>query len=136
MSFALWRGGKSSSTPRLLQVSMKPSGTAASFQPNADQASALIFVRGLSKIYSTGNGEVTALKNLNFEVRDGEFVSVVGQSGCGKSTLLKVLAGLLPFTSGAVALNGKPLRGPTPETAIVFQSPVLLPWRTVIDNVL
>ena len=79
---------------------------------------------------------MTALKNLDFEIYDGEFVSVVGQSGCGKSTLLKVLAGLLPYTAGSVELNGKPLRGPTPEAAVVFQSPVLLPWRTVLDNVL
>ena len=81
-------------------------------------------------------GEVTALKGLDFEIYDGEFVSVVGQSGCGKSTLLKVLAGLLPYTAGSVELNGRPLRGPTPEAAVVFQSPVLLPWRTVLDNVL
>ena len=85
---------------------------------------------------SPASGEVTALKGLDFEIYDGEFVSVVGQSGCGKSTLLKVLAGLLPYTAGSVELNGKPLRGPTSEAAVVFQSPVLLPWRTVLDNVL
>ena len=72
-----------------------------------------------------------ALKHLDFEIYDGEFVSVVGQSGCGKSTLLKVLAGLLPYSAGSVELNGKPLRGPSREAAVVFQSPVLLPWRTV-----
>jgi NitT/TauT family transport system ATP-binding protein len=116
---------------------MKPArSTTALFDTGADPAPALIVARGLSKTYVTANGSVAALKNLNFEVRDGEFVSVVGQSGCGKSTLLKVLAGLLPYTAGAVALNGKPLRGPTPEAAVVFQSPVLLPWRTVMDNVL
>lgn len=108
----------------------------ASFDPGTDPAPALIHAHGLSKTYVTGTGEVIALKNLNFEVYDGEFVSVVGQSGCGKSTLLKVLAGLLPYTAGSVSLSGKPLRGPTPEAAVVFQSPVLLPWRTVIDNVL
>ena len=85
---------------------------------------------------TAGAGEVTALKNLDFEIYDGEFVSVVGQSGCGKSTLLKVLAGLLPYTAGSVELNGKPLRGPSTEAAVVFQSPVLLPWRTVLENVL
>jgi NitT/TauT family transport system ATP-binding protein len=79
---------------------------------------------------------VTALKNLDFEIFDGEFVSVVGQSGCGKSTLLKLLAGLLPATAGMVELNGGPLCGPSREAAVVFQSPVLLPWRTVLDNVL
>ena len=115
---------------------MKPMRAAASPGTSADRAPALIQARGLSKTYVTGSGEVTALKSLDFEIYDGEFVSVVGQSGCGKSTLLKVLAGLLPYTAGSVELNGKPLRGPTPQAAMVFQSPVLLPWRTVLDNVL
>jgi NitT/TauT family transport system ATP-binding protein len=96
----------------------------------------LIRAQGLSKTYAAGPAEVTALKNLDFEIYQGEFVSVVGRSGCGKSTLLKVLAGLLPLTAGSVELSGKPLRGPSPEAAIVFQSPVLLPWRTVLENVL
>jgi NitT/TauT family transport system ATP-binding protein len=118
------------------QDPMKPTHTAAaSLDTDADRAPALILARGLSKTYVTASGAVTALKSLDFEIYDSEFVSVVGQSGCGKSTLLKVLAGLLPYT-GSVELNGKPLRGPTPETAVVFQSPVLLPWRTVLDNVL
>ena len=95
---------------------MKPMRAAASPDTSADSAPALISARGLSKTYATGSGEVTALKNLDFEIYDGEFVSVVGQSGCGKSTLLKVLAGLLPYTAGSVELNGKPLRGPTPRS--------------------
>jgi len=118
------------------QDPMKPMRAAASLGTSADRAPALIQARGLSKTYVTGSGEVTALRSLDFEIYDGEFVSVVGQSGCGKSTLLKVLAGLLPYTAGSVELNGKPLRGPTPQAAVVFQSPVLLPWRTVLDNVL
>jgi NitT/TauT family transport system ATP-binding protein len=110
---------------------------AASPQASADTVPPLILARGLSKVYATARArEVTALKNLDFEIYDGEFVSVVGQSGCGKSTLLKVLAGLLPYTSGSVSLNGRPLRGPSKEAAVVFQSPVLLPWRTVLENVL
>ena len=108
-----------------------------SLHAHAVRTPALIVARDISKVYSTGNQDaVTALKDIDFEIYDGEFVSVVGQSGCGKSTLLKVLAGLLPYTSGSIELNSKPLRGPTPEAAVVFQSPVLLPWRTVIDNVL
>ena len=116
---------------------MKPMRAAtASLDTSAARAPTLIHAHGLSKTYVTGSGEVTALKGLDFEIYDGEFVSVVGQSGCGKSTLLKLLAGLLPYTAGSVELNGKPLRGPTREAAVVFQSPVLLPWRTVLDNVL
>ena len=102
----------------------------------AEQSPALISARGLSKTYFTRSGEVVALKALDFDIQDGEFISVVGQSGCGKSTLLKVLAGLLPYTAGTVEVNGNRLRGPSAEAAVVFQSPVLLPWRTVVDNVL
>jgi NitT/TauT family transport system ATP-binding protein len=118
------------------QDSMTPTRAAASLDSRTDRAPPLIQAHGLSKTYVTGSGEVTALKGLDFEIYDGEFVSVVGQSGCGKSTLLKLLAGLLPYTAGSVELNGKPLRGATREAAVVFQSPVLLPWRTVLDNVL
>jgi NitT/TauT family transport system ATP-binding protein len=119
------------------QDSMKPMRAAtASLHTSAARAPALIHAHGLSKTYVTSSGEVTALKGLDFEIYDGEFVSVIGQSGCGKSTLLKLLAGLLPYTAGSIELNGKPLRGPTREAAVVFQSPVLLPWRTVLDNVL
>jgi NitT/TauT family transport system ATP-binding protein len=111
----------------------------AATAPLSSTASAppLIVARGLCKTYAAaGASEVIALKNLDFEIYDGEFVSVVGQSGCGKSTLLKVLAGLLPYSAGSVELNGTALRGPSNEAAVVFQSPVLLPWRTVLENVL
>ena len=109
----------------------------ATAESNPSRTCALIIARGLSKTYSTADsGEVVALKDLDFRIFDGEFVSVIGQSGCGKSTLLKVLAGLLPYRADSVELNGKPLRGPSPDAAVVFQSPVLLPWRTVLDNVL
>jgi len=113
------------------------SATAPSIRGGAQGAVALIRARGLSKTYPTADsGEVTALRSVEFEIFHGEFVSVVGQSGCGKSTLLKLLAGLLPATSGTVELDGRPLSGPSPEAAVVFQSPVLLPWRSVLDNVL
>jgi NitT/TauT family transport system ATP-binding protein len=109
----------------------------ATAESNPSRTCALIIARGLSKTYITADsGEVVALKDLDFQIFDGEFVSVIGQSGCGKSTLLKVLAGLLPYRADSVELNGKPLRGPSPDAAVVFQSPVLLPWRTVLDNVL
>jgi NitT/TauT family transport system ATP-binding protein len=110
---------------------------AATPEAGPSRAAALIVARGLSKSYPAADGgEIVALNNLDFEILDGEFVSVIGQSGCGKSTLLKILAGLLPYKTGAVEMNGKSLRGPSPDAAVVFQSPVLLPWRTVIDNIL
>jgi len=124
-------------SPCLREPMPHASATAASLRAGVEHAVALIRACGLSKTYPTASsGEVTALTNLDFEIFDGEFVSVVGQSGCGKSTLLKLLAGLLPASAGTVELNDRPLCGPSPEAAVVFQSPVLLPWRTVLDNVL
>ncbi|HRK20154.1 MAG TPA: ABC transporter ATP-binding protein [Hyphomicrobiaceae bacterium] len=86
--------------------------------------------------YGSGPKAVTALDDIGFDVSEGEFVSVVGPSGCGKSTLLKILAGLLPPTAGTAALNGTPIDGPRRDIGVVFQSPVLFPWRTVLGNVL
>jgi ABC-type nitrate/sulfonate/bicarbonate transport system ATPase subunit len=127
------------SGPSIRPIAFMNPARAATVSPrtSADNAQPLIVARGLSKAYGgTDAQRVLALKNLDFQIYDGEFVSVVGQSGCGKSTLLKILAGLLPYSAGSIELNGKPLRGPSPEAAVVFQSPVLLPWRTVIENVL
>ena len=69
-------------------------------------------------------------------MRRGEFVSLVGPSGCGKSTLLRIIAGLRPATSGAVRVDGVPVIAPIRNIGVVFQAPVLLKWRTVLDNVL
>lgn len=97
----------------------------------------IISVSSLNKLYKTLEGaDVEALKNVGFEMRDGEFVTVVGPSGCGKSTLLKILAGTLRRTSGDVRLRGKPIDGPSRDVGVVFQAPVLLPWRTVLQNVM
>jgi NitT/TauT family transport system ATP-binding protein len=97
----------------------------------------LISARGVSKTYASYRSEgIVALNDVNFDIADGEFVSLVGPSGCGKSTLLRLLAGLLPCTDGQLSLADRPLRGPGRETAVVFQSPVLLPWRTIVQNVL
>jgi len=98
------------------------SAVTAPLNPGPVPTPALIRAQGLSKAYVTGSVEVTALRSLDFEIFDGEFVSVVGQSGCGKSTLLKLLAGLLPLTTGFVELDGKLLRGPTRAAAVVFQT--------------
>ena len=97
---------------------------------------ALIRVDGVAKTYITADGPVESLKPLSFEIRAGEFISVVGPSGCGKSTLLKLIAGLLPVSSGEIVLDGKRVEGPPDNVGIVFQSPVLLAWRSVLDNVM
>ncbi len=89
-------------------------------------------VDGLTKTFETG----AAVEGLSFEVRENEFVTVVGPSGCGKSTMLRMVSGLIPPTQGKVYLRGREVDGPIGDVGMVFQSPVLLPWRTTIDNVL
>jgi len=96
----------------------------------------MIAVRQLAKRYATRGGPVVALEGINFSVAEGEFVAVVGPSGCGKSTLLKILAGLLPKSAGDALLSGTAVARPRRDIGVVFQSPVLFPWRTVLDNVL
>jgi NitT/TauT family transport system ATP-binding protein len=77
-----------------------------------------------------------ALENVSFDVHDNEFVALLGPSGCGKSTTLRLVAGLARPTSGRVLYRGVEVGGPVPDAAMVFQSPVLLPWRRTIENVL
>lgn len=86
--------------------------------------------------YPTERGPVTALSQVSLRAHDGEFIAVVGPSGCGKSTLLKLLAGLLRPSSGTVRLNGAPVTGPNANVGIVFQTALLMPWRSVLDNIL
>ena len=93
-------------------------------------------LRDVVRRFGSGEGEVRALEGVSFDVRAGEFVSIVGPSGCGKSTLVMLVAGLLPPTSGRVAIEGVTVDRPQTALGIVFQSPVLLAWRRAIDNVL
>jgi NitT/TauT family transport system ATP-binding protein len=91
----------------------------------------------VSKTYRTRRGDlVHALEDVDLEIGDAEFVTLVGASGCGKSTLLKLVAGLTPPTRGSVRIRGAEVREPFPDVGFVFQQPVLLPWRSVVDNVL
>lgn len=95
-----------------------------------------VVLSGLSKMYGGAGKEVVALAELHLRLRPQEFVTVVGPSGCGKTTLLKLLAGLIDPTTGVMKLGGRHIDGPHPDMAMVFQSPTLLPWETVFDNVL
>jgi NitT/TauT family transport system ATP-binding protein len=95
-----------------------------------------ISVRELSKNYPARDDSVHALQQVSFSVKEAEFVALVGPSGCGKSTLLKILAGLLPASSGHAFLRGTPIVAPRRDIGVVFQSPVLLPWRNTLENVL
>jgi NitT/TauT family transport system ATP-binding protein len=103
----------------------------------ARPAGDLVRITRLNKVYRTRGGTpVQALHDVDLAITDGEFITVVGPSGCGKSTLLKILAGILRRSSGDVRLRGLAVDGPNREVGVVFQAPVLLPWRTVIENVL
>jgi NitT/TauT family transport system ATP-binding protein len=95
-----------------------------------------IVVDNVGKTFVTQSGVVEALRDASLYVGDGQFASIVGESGCGKSTLLKILAGLYQPTSGRVTLNGREMAGVNKEVGLVFQQPVLLPWKTVLENVL
>ena len=93
---------------------------------------AAVKVDGLTKTFETG----AAVEDLSFEVGENEFVTIVGPSGCGKSTTLRIVSGLVPPTRGEVSIRGKKVEGPIGNVGMVFQAPVLLPWRSAIDNVL
>jgi NitT/TauT family transport system ATP-binding protein len=91
----------------------------------------------VGKTYRTRRGDlVHALEDIDLEVGNAEFVTLVGASGCGKSTLLKLVAGLTPPTRGSIRIRDAIVREPFPDVGFVFQQPVLLPWRSVLDNVL
>jgi len=108
----------------------------ASAVSTAAPAAPFIRVQDVQKVYRSGRGDFTAQKDVNQQVREGEFISILGPSGCGKSTLLKCVAGLHPISSGQISVRGQVVNAPPEGAGMVFQRDVLLDWRTVIDNVL
>jgi NitT/TauT family transport system ATP-binding protein len=100
------------------------------------EAHRVITVDGVSQTFRSGKGTVEALANLDLTVQDGECVAVIGRSGCGKSTLLRLIAGLLSATAGTITVGGEPVIRPRRDVAMMFQRPALLPWRSVLHNVL
>jgi NitT/TauT family transport system ATP-binding protein len=99
-------------------------------------------IRNVRKVFSAGEllsrsrEPVVALDDASFEFNQGQLVALLGPSGCGKTTLLRIVAGLIPKTSGSVVIGGREVTEPLGDYGFVFQSPSLMPWRTVIDNVL
>jgi NitT/TauT family transport system ATP-binding protein len=119
------------------------SGPAGRIEPTPRQTTAkraiadpAVAVRNVSKRFQSRKGEVHAVDGVSLTIGAGEFVSILGPSGCGKSTLLNMIAGLIPTTDGAIDVLGKPVRGPVHDLGIVFQQHLLLPWRTILNNVM
>jgi NitT/TauT family transport system ATP-binding protein len=106
-------------------------------QANAVLLTPTLSVQGVKKVYETRNGSVEAVRNLTFDLQQGEFACLVGPSGSGKTTLLKCIAGLLKPTEGLVVLDGNRVDGPPEKMAVVFQEygRSLFPWMTVEENV-
>nr|WP_315398388.1 ABC transporter ATP-binding protein [uncultured Duganella sp.] len=94
-----------------------------------------IVVSNVNKVFQSAERELVALKDINLEIPQGQFVCLLGPSGCGKSTLLNAVAGFAPPTSGSITADGKLVTGPGPERGMVFQEYALFPWMTVADNV-
>lgn len=97
--------------------------------------STLVDINHVNMHFNTKGQTFHALDNINIQIAEGEFVSLIGHSGCGKSTVLNLVAGLLMPTQGGVLFKGREIAGPGPERAVVFQNHSLLPWLTVFDNV-
>ncbi len=97
-----------------------------------DHSNPVLRVKDVRKFYA----DLEAIRNVSLDVAANEFVSILGPSGCGKSTLLMMIAGLVGKSAGDISVKNIPVSGPRRDIGVVFQQPVLLPWRTVLDNVL
>lgn len=106
--------------------------TSADIRPSADLA---ISLAGVDKIYPTATGSLEVFRGITLQIKSGEFISLVGPSGCGKSTILKIIAGLEPHNSGTVTISGEAPRAGRRDIGFMFQQSVLMPWRTVRENV-
>ena len=94
-------------------------------------------LENIRKVFTVARDQtVVAVDDVSFDFRQGQLLSLLGPSGCGKTTVLKMIGGLVPQTSGVLEVGGVPVMGPFPGVGIVFQSPTLMPWRSVLQNVL
>ena len=96
----------------------------------------MLRIEGVGMTFATRRGPFTALRDIDLDIRRGEFVTLIGHSGCGKSTLLNLVAGLTTPTQGLLLLDDRELKGPGPDRGVVFQNHSLLPWLSCLDNVL
>lgn len=95
-----------------------------------------IEISGVSKIYRKGGKEITAMQETDLSIEPGRFVSIIGPSGCGKSTLFNIIAGLVPPSTGRVTADGEDIIGKTGHVGYMLQKDMLLPWRTILDNII
>jgi nitrate ABC transporter ATP-binding subunit len=105
------------------------------FERDLSRNPAYLRFDGVGQVFQTKNGPFEALRDINLQVAQGEFICVVGHSGCGKSTLLNMVSGFLSPSSGSVTLENQVIDGPGPDRMVVFQNYSLLPWKTVDQNV-
>jgi NitT/TauT family transport system ATP-binding protein len=95
-----------------------------------------IRLEGVGKVYDTEDGVVEACADVSLDIRESEFVAIVGPSGCGKTTIMKMVAGLVPYSSGTIEVGGRRVDRPQTDVGIVFQESILLDWRNVLENVM
>jgi NitT/TauT family transport system ATP-binding protein len=122
-----------------LRVQVESFSSEARDLESAGRSRAIVEIRDVGKSFQKtvkrSTAEIKALAEVNFSVRENEFISIIGPSGCGKTTLLKMIDGLIPCDRGEIVINGKKVSAPGPDRALVFQTFALLPWRTVLANV-
>ncbi len=107
--------------------------------PKGGQSSLQSFfgrIVNVTKTFEVGGQPFQAVKDVSFEFRKGQLISLLGPSGCGKTTVLKMMGGLIPASGGLLELNGNAITAPYPGVGVAFQAPTLMPWRTVLGNVL
>ena len=119
-------------------LARSPSAAEPKTEPKTEQETGRITLQDVNKTFAQRRGTrpVEAVRSVSIGIRPGEFVSLVGPSGCGKSTLLKMIAGLLGPSAGEISIDGLPVKDPRRSVGMMFQTPELFPWRTVLKNVL
>ncbi len=119
----------------LFQLSKKKILPQQNSHIEANLANSKIYVKDVNKTYHSVKGDIVAMENVNINVLENEFISIVGPSGCGKSTLLRMIGGLDEATSGKIVIKDRDIIGPGADRGMVFQTYTLFPWMTVSDNI-